>query len=673
MRHVALMACLLVATVANDLIADQLKLNAESLIDRCVTRHLQFDAKRNSIQLQRGVLFEDDGPAAGFSYQPNQEKLGAGVRIKKQLIIPVPNAEKATLLVGPGGDLKAQLNGKSLEMDFAGKQGNYWQAYDFPPASLRSGRNDFVLWGEGAIWIARDDEFAAGSLSRPRHANRSAKRLDGGKTWNDRQLGTSGDIDGEYYVRVFLDQYQREGSLTTPVLDACNLSEKPIASPAARIGPIRIQADVETNSKCNIDLRARTGTTWVPSDASWSAWAKIKSTGGVLAKPRGRFVQLKARFTTSEPSTTPLFQGLTIAASPERPADWTDGIDVTRFENQPIIRSSVPFSYEPFDQPALATLRSQYKLDKVVAGVKTEFELIKRLAVWSATRFEHMHLKEFYPAYNALEILKPHADGTPVGGFCQQSNVVFLQACESFGLVGRLVSLGPGNMTGKIRSGHETVEIWSNEYAKWIYIDGNTAWYAVDAESKVPLSLWELRRRQLAAFSKQQHRPVNVVTLAETRFQWPGLADWPPFVELRLIPRSNFLEQSTPLPLNQGMRGWFWTGHFVWSDREAPARMLYGNRIENRNNFQWTINRAWLHLSAPDSPGIIRVQVDTHTPGFAEFVITRNDETTILKDNAFEWTLQSGINTLRVAPRNQSGRMGTASAVQLSYTPAATE
>ncbi|MDA1017363.1 MAG: hypothetical protein O3A00_23270 [Planctomycetota bacterium] len=67
--------------------------------------------------------------------------------------------------------------------------------------------------------------------------------------------------------------------------------------------------------------------------------------------------------------------------------------------------------------------------------------------------------------------------------FCQQYNIVFLRACESFGLVGRLVSIGPGNMTDRIRGGHESVEVWSNEFLKWIYIDGNTAWYAVDVES----------------------------------------------------------------------------------------------------------------------------------------------------------------------------------------------
>ena len=83
------------------------------------------------------------------------------------------------------------------------------------------------------------------------------------------------------------------------------------------------------------------------------------------------------------------------------------------------MRSSIPFSYEPFNHPRLKELRFRYKLDEVVKGATTELELIERLAVWSAGCWERGHLKEGYPPWDALEILKPHADGKPVGGFCQ--------------------------------------------------------------------------------------------------------------------------------------------------------------------------------------------------------------------------------------------------------------
>ncbi len=645
--------------------ADELKLDASALFSRGVSQHLCLTADGAAIELQRGVLFEDDGPAAGYSYQPNEEKLAPGTWIKKELVIPAPAATQATLLVGRGGDLAARINGNPVAIHPVGKQGNYWQVYRFSPDTLRAGKNEFVLGGTGSVWIARDDEYAAGSLTRRQHPNRSAKSLDDGKTWNDTRLGTQNNVDGEYYIRVFLDQFHDRGRLTLNVMDVGNLSGRPIGPPVADVGTVRVQTDVATSSADSIEIRVRTGTTFIPSDETWSDWSVIELPNGVIAKPRGRYLQVDIILATDDPLTSPQMNSLTISATPARPSDWTKDLRVVDFDNQQIVRSSIPFQHETFDRPELAELRSKYQLDKVVAGADSEFELIQRLAAWSATRWQRMHLKESYPPYNALEILKPYADGTPVGGFCQQYNIVFLQACESFGLVGRLVSIGPGNMTDKIRGGHETVEIWSNELRKWVYVDGNTAWYAVDRKTEVPLSLWELRQRQLAAFRGEEFPPIKVVVLAETKYEWPDLEHWPPLVELRLIPRSNFLEQTSPLPLNQGMRGWFWTGHYVWTDDAAPARLLYSHRIANRDNFEWTLNQAQLVFEATNEPGKLRVHVDTETPGFAAFVASVDGTMESTIENSFHWNLHKGENTLRVAPRNTTGRIGIPSSVEL--------
>jgi len=668
-RSPVLLAWLLVTAVPSPLLAsDELNLDAQSLIARSVIHRLWLRPDEEAIELKRGVLYEDDGPAAGYSYRPNEEKLTPEVHIKKELLVPAPQARQATLLVGRGGEVNARINGRPAALERIGKQGNYWQAYRFSPDLLRPGKNELVLWGNGQLWIARDDEYAAGSLTRRRHPDRSAKSRDGGKTWNYEKLGTDDNLDGEYYVRLFLDQHFAEGRLTTHVLDVANLAQNPVAPPVDQIGPIRIEADVACDPGDETRLLARTGTSFVPDQKRWSDWTDITA-DRVIATPRGRYFQVEIRVSSPDRMRSPQLTGLKIAGSPARAEDWTSDIRVTRFDNQQIVRSSVPFRYEPFDHPQLAKLRRKYKLDEVVAGADTELELIERLAAWSATRWQRMHLKESYPPYNALAILKSHPDGTPVGGFCQQYNIVFLQACESFGLAGRLVSLGPGNLVERIRGGHETAEIWSNQFGKWIYIDGNTAWYAVDSKSRVPLSLWELRQRQLAAFENRQHRPIDVRVLAETRYAWKDLQHWPPFVELRLISRSDFLSRPAPLPLNQGMRGWFWTGHYVWSDDRLPARMLYGRRIENKGHFQWTLNQAQLALEATDQPGMLDVHIDTETPGLAEFVITANGQETTQTENRFQWNLKRGTNTLSVAPRNNAGRLGIASAIELSYAP----
>lgn len=206
----------------------------------------------------------------------------------------------------------------------------------------------------------------------------------------------------------------------------------------------------------------------------------------------------------------------------------------------------------------------------------------------------------------------------------------------------------------------------SNEFGKWVYVDGNKAWYAVDRETEVPLSLWQLRDRQLATSRGKKHRLLDVVTLAETKYKWADFMYWARLAELRLIPRSNFLEQRSPLPLNQGMRGWFWTGHYVWTDDKTPARLLYPNRISKRDNFEWTLNRTHFVLEAANDPGKLRIHFDTNTPGLAGIFATINEQDERQVTTPFVWSLTQGTNRLHLVPRNIAGRNGIRAWVTLS-------
>jgi len=272
----------------------------------------------------------------------------------------------------------------------------------------------------------------------------------------------------------------------------------------------------------------RFGTTFDVQAETWSRSQEISGNDATI-QPEARYLQLTVFLTSEDQRTTPELEAIVISGAAATPGDWTEKLRVIESHNESIARAGREFDYEPFDHPDLNTLRERYKLDDLVAGAKDELELITRLAAWSSRQWEKGHLAQSYPPWNALEILKPHADGTPVGGFCQQYNLVFLQACESFGQPGRAVSISQGVLPDKIPgSGHEVVEIWSNQFKKWIYVDGNCAWYAVDKETRVPLSLWELRQRQLATLNKKPVRPTEIIKIAETKYEWKDLTSWPP-------------------------------------------------------------------------------------------------------------------------------------------------
>lgn len=668
-RCMAALGCLV--AIANAARAEEVRrvISADALSRLGVPRNLAL--RDGAIELARGTVIEDDGPAAGYSYQPNLEKLKPALLIRKELPVPRPEAASAKVLVARGGNLQLKLNGQEVKLGPAQPSGNYWQVYDLDPKLLNAGANELIFSGEGQFWIARDDEYAAGSIDRTSHPNRSARSTDGGRTWHVSNLGTTGDIDGEYYVRLFLDQYAADGTLELPVIDLANLQQRPIAPSTEVPQQVSICLNVERPKGTQVMLSARTADTW--HNATWSPWHALELAGDGTAKfePSGkRYMQVRVRLNTSNPLASPKLKSVSVAAAaPSIAEDWSRDVTVTSEHAGPIVQSAIPFAYEPFDRPELAELRSKYKLDEVVGQATSEMELLSKLAAWSATRWEKTgHLSKIYPAWNALDILATHPDGSCVGGFCQQRSLVFLQACESFGIVGRIVSIGPGDRVKDYRGGHETVEIWSNRYAKWIHIDGDKGWYFIDDETREPLSLWELRQRQLDHLAGKSPRATSCVRIIEQDVRtWNSFADWPPFVELRLVPRSNFLQQRVPLPLNQGMRGWFWPGHYVWADDREPARPLYTHRVTRREDFEWDVNRTEIRLTATNQPGVLEVELATHTPGFAHFARLNDGDIPRPVADRFRWELKPGDNMLLVAAENQLGRVGVPATVRVRY------
>ncbi|MEZ0264076.1 MAG: hypothetical protein ACAI43_05065 [Phycisphaerae bacterium] len=680
-----LLAILLTPLLAG---AESLTLDARALLDRSASHNVQL--VDNAVQLIRHDLIEDDGPAAGFSYKPNEDKLGPAVLFKKDLLIDDPRAAGATLLIACTGDVRPAVNGTPITAAPA-KLGQHWLAFPVDPALLKPGKNEIVLSGAGKVWIARDDEYAAGSTDRTKHPNRSARSTDAGKTWDYDRLGPKGDIDGEYNVRLALDRHQRTGSIILPVLDVANLAGRPIPSRDRALLPVRITLSADrAELGTTISVKARTGPGPAP-DEQWTPWKPVDaqplipgapqapgaspsgSAPGVegdarsvthAITPAARYVELSIDLSTTDPLRSPNLRAISIVS-----ADLSTRAQRLRLlgqHNPPLARSAIPFAYEPFDHPTLAKLRKDHNLDQFAQSAASEFELITRLAKWSANLWAKGHLGQIYPRWDALDILRPHADGKPVGGFCLQYNITLLQACESFGIPGRMVSLGPTADDKPRRSGHEVIELWSNDFAKWVYVDGQLAWYAADAATGVPLSLLELRDRQLAALAGKPYAPIRPVPLDDKpRDDWHKLDTGVPFVELRLIPRSNFLAQPSPLPLNQGMRGWFWTGHHLWSDAQHAPNPIYGHRVTTRANWEPTLNQAYITLEPTDNPNQFRVHLTSETPGFKTYVASFDDKPATAVVTGFTWTLSPGKNTLVVRPRNSADRDGVATWISI--------
>src|SRR5262245_27262405 len=124
---------------------------ASGLLNDGVSRGVVLSTDGKSLELARGRLYHDDGPASGYSYLPNEEKLVDGVTIRKQLNVDDPRVFEAILLVGQGGSLEATINGKVQMLEARGKAGNNWEQYLLPVDALRKGANNIVLRGSGKV------------------------------------------------------------------------------------------------------------------------------------------------------------------------------------------------------------------------------------------------------------------------------------------------------------------------------------------------------------------------------------------------------------------------------------------------------------------------------------------------------------------------------------------
>jgi hypothetical protein len=673
-RSVAFAILLLcVLRVQADEFKQELRLTAAELFRQAAAENVQLSADGKSLEVLRGVLIETDGDAAGYSYKPNEETLSDGTTAIKWLSIPGGVFDsifpKAYLLVGHTGQLtKVEVNGQAVKLGAPEPAGNYWKRYEIPSHGLKEGHeNEFRLQGDGKLWIARLDDRPEESRNR---ASGSAKIKAKSKEVS-LKLGSKDDTAGEYYVRLYLDVPKQPATLRLK-LDALRLTGDHIpAATAPRSLRVKIEGDFDEALLPDIGLRDPQDDDDLAILLEHAGKQEFKFVPSERVPiPRDLELFFFPRF---QGGRSPLTAVKIETIEPDLKSEANKSLQKITQHN-PQWRHS-KFDYEDLKHPHLAELRKQYSLDEVVKGCTTDLQRMEKLAVWTSQQWTKGHLGKIYPKWDALEILKKHEDGTPIGGFCQQYNIVFLQACESFGLVGRCVSIGSGDHGVKIRSGHEVVEIWSNELSKWVYVDGQAAWYFVDKETRTPLNLLELRDRQLAAIfdksdSKESKREVDVVVLAKSPYEWKGLQDWPAFTELRMIPHTAFLDGIVPLPLNQGMRGWFWTGHRVWTDELYPASVLYSDRVSNVNDWNWPINQTRICLQQNVTTGTLDVRLNHNMPSFAKFVarIDGEAEKDLSKDT-FTWSLRAGENRLQVQAVNVHGIRGPASWIKVEYKP----
>ena len=700
-------------TEPDGMITLRLNLDAASLEERGQLKELRYFRKDNAIRLNDMLLIEDDAPACGIpegydvAEKAYLEKLHKGVIVRKDFILDDPRACSGYLLFlgmeykDNTHPLHISVNGNTFlrlptrqAFPFAKQYIDLgwtrWFIIEMPVGALKKGANEILLWSESEepsweINIAAEEEFKRGSLTRTHHPNRSAKSADNGKTWNYDKLGWKNKIDGEYSIRLSLDRSVPEGIYISPVIDMAEDWQKVSIKELLTLKDVFVRWNIDVPEGSRMKILARLGESPILKAQSWTDYEEVIA--GNFSKlwknPAGRYLQFKVIMTAENPLVTPSLKGISIKTKFEKiPVKTNVMARLVELRNGRVIRPSYELTDEDYLNKKLQDFRKKFELDKVVAGAQTEFEIIMRLLRWA---YEiPVVVKTYSWQYDDIAILKRDDKGNIIlqkdypqrrrDKICIHSNLVLLGACLSFGLPAKFVNINSENM-----SGHEVMEVWSNEFNKWIHLDATEDFYYYDPDTGIPLNLIELNSRlaELLPRPETWQYPFKVefpdISFAShariarregnNRFSIRDVHEeqilFTTMGHLRTTLRNDFMSNPLPTPVLQGYAMWGWNGFLNFYSQTFPRRREYQCQTERWQDFNRTLNQSEFTLSETNQPVILRVDIDTETPCFQTFLIRIDEgEWKENRSSSFEWQLHEGLNRLRVRVRNTAGVLG---------------
>ncbi|MCL1911911.1 MAG: transglutaminase-like domain-containing protein [Leptospirales bacterium] len=147
------------------------------------------------------------------------------------------------------------------------------------------------------------------------------------------------------------------------------------------------------------------------------------------------------------------------------------------------------FTHELLDNQRLAELRKTYNFEQYISAGKTEYERMMLLKDWVYSNLKYSFRSPVPELLDSLEIMRLAGEGASF--LCVSYAALYLQCALSMGWTARYVFLCMPN--GKQ---HASVDIWSNQHKKWIYMD--PTWNINIEENGVPMSIVEIRQRWLS-------------------------------------------------------------------------------------------------------------------------------------------------------------------------------
>jgi hypothetical protein len=258
--------------------------------------------------------------------------------------------------------------------------------------------------------------------------------------------------------------------------------------------------------------------------------------------------------------------------------------------------------------------------------------------------------------FDALKILERAQKGERF--FCSEYATTYIQALSAFGMTARYVGLFKG---------HIVVEVWSNEFDKWVVMD---PYFNLHYERLgIPLNALQLRY----AWINDDWKDIEVV---KGSFQEP-LDDIIDNHKFKLIDYyENFYVRMRNDWFSNIYPRWYPKSNAImngleWSDRNTKNDIRIARETNCKEDLYWPLNHVYAKLMDYNVLGniiIFKYSLDTLTPNFDKFLIRldRKEEIDTAQPD-FEWKLHKGLNTLEIASLNKFGIKGPATVIVIDY------
>ena len=453
-------------------------------------------------------LIENDSPGSGHSEKGvYTDSIWGENRARKILNLDEPRSGSAWVVIFPlykSGKypLRFTVNGHESEITNwdTSKNREWYRWSEFPAEWLKKGKNvldfycpDAKTEEEGwTIFISRADEFEKGGGDPTDVGKTSFKSTNGGESWKESPFGPLGETRAEYSIRLSLDRFVKTGWLESPVIDLWKGDSTDFIIPLREIGKMRLSIKAEIPSGTKIEYYYRKGIDSQPFSDTWEPYQYIGEgasldfeTGG--ADLNRRYIQFRAVLSTENPLVSPVIKSAEVTAELFERVPLHRNMYVVDYDNPTIKYSSLDWEWEKWDRPEFQELRKRENLDEVIAGSRTQFDAQVKLLDYVTKRWRHNNPFPEFPGWDALSILN-RVESAGGGGYCLTFNNVLAGMCMAYGWQARIVNVVI----------HEVVEVWNDEYGKWIFFDADYVnHYNYDVTDAEPQSLLDLHYKYL--------------------------------------------------------------------------------------------------------------------------------------------------------------------------------